>query len=256
MVGGLPATGAIARTATNVRAGAKTPVAGMIHAVTLAAILLVGAPLASHIPLSILAAILVTVAWNMGEWGEIPEILRLSKADVSVWLITFSLTVFADLTVAVEAGMILAALLFIRKVTVTTTVAKVTEEYIREGFAHSLQTNVIPEGVAVFRVHGPFLFGSADKLSLIEDELDSLPKVVMLRIRNMTAIDATGLHAFENLADRLHETGRELILCGARTQPAKLMNRSEFHRHVGKENIQPNLEKALERARQILESAE
>src|SRR5690606_8765778 len=178
LVGGLPATGAIARTATNIRSGAKTPVAGMIHALTLLVILLVAAPLAGHIPLCILAAILMVVAYNMGEWGEIPDILKLGKSDVAVWAITFALTVFADLTVAVAAGMILAALVFIRSVTMTTTVAKVTPEYIQAGFAHSLQTNAIPAGVVVFRIHGPFLFGATDKLAVIEEEFDQLPPVV------------------------------------------------------------------------------
>jgi len=248
----LPATGAIARTATNIRAGAKTPVAGIVHALVLLGILLFAAPLAQLIPLCILAAILMVVAWNMGEWAEIPEILKLSKADISVWLITFALTVFADLTVAVEVGMTLAALLFIRKVTVTTTVSRVTPEYIEEGFAHSLQTNAIPEGAVAYRIHGPFLFGATDKLSVIEEELESLPKVVLLRLRNMTAIDATGLHAIEHLADRLHETGRELILCGMRRQPAKLMERAEFHRHIGDENMVMTLEEGVARANAIL----
>src|SRR6267378_3237096 len=139
LFGGLPATGAIARTATNIRSGAKTPVAGMIHALTLLAILLFAAPLAKFIPLAVLAAILMVVSYNMGEWREIPQMLKLSKADISVWLATFALTVFADLTVAVEAGMILAALVFIRKVTITTTVSQVTDEYLREGHLHILQ---------------------------------------------------------------------------------------------------------------------
>src|SRR6267378_3220574 len=139
LFGGLPATGAIARTATNVRAGARTPVAGIVHALTLLAILLFAAPLAKFIPLAVLAAILMVVSYNMGEWREIPQMLKLSKADISVWLATFALTVFADLTVAVEAGMILAALVFIRKVTITTTVSQVTDEYLREGHLHILQ---------------------------------------------------------------------------------------------------------------------
>jgi len=252
LFGGLPATGAIARTAINIRSGAKTPVAGMIHAVTLLAILVFAAGLAGHVPLAVLAAILVVVAYNMGEWREIPEILKLSKGDIAVWLITFALTVFADLTVAVEAGMILAALLYIRKVTVTTTVARVTPEYVRQGFPHSLQTNELPEGVAVYRIHGPFLFGATDKLSVIEDEFDSLPRVVMLRLRNMTAIDATGLHALERLADRLHASGRHLVICGIRDQPTKLMSQAEFHRHLGEDNIQPSLEAAIARAKILL----
>ena len=252
LFGGLPATGAIARTATNIRSGAQTPVAGMVHALTLLVVLLVAAPLAGHIPLSVLAAILLVVAYNMGEWREIPEILKLSKADIAVWIITFGLTVLADLTVAVEAGMILAALTFIRKVTVTTTVSRVTSDYIKEGFPHSLQTNPIPEGVAIYRIHGPFLFGAADKLRLIEDAITTLPKVVILRLRNMTAIDATGLHALESLADKLVASDLHLILCGMRDQPGKLMEQADFHERIGHANIYPTLEAALERARSLL----
>jgi SulP family sulfate permease len=256
LVGGLPATGAIARTATNIRSGARTPVAGMIHSLVLLGVLLVGAPLAQHIPLCVLAAILFVVAYNMGEWSEIRDILRQGRADRAVWLITFALTVLADLTVAVQAGMILAALLYIHKVTATTTVTRVTDDYIRAGFEHSLQTNEIPPGVAVYRIHGPFLFGSTDKLSVIESELDALPPVVMLRLRNMTAIDATGLHALEALADRLKATGRHLILCGPRRQPGNLMERVEFHRHLGEGNIQPTLAAGLARARELLAAGE
>jgi SulP family sulfate permease len=251
LVGGLPATGAIARTATNVRSGARTPVAGMVHAATLLVIVLVAAPLAGHIPLCVLAAILIVVAWNMGEWAEIPDVLKLSRGDISVWLITFTLTVLADLTVAVEVGMILAALLYVRKVTVATTVSRVTPDYVEDGVAHSLQRNDIPDGVAVYRIHGPFLFGATDKLAVIEEELHDLPPVVILRLRNMTAIDATGLHAIECLAERLHASGRHLILCGMRRQPAELIAQAEFHRLIGDENLAPNLAAALARARAL-----
>jgi SulP family sulfate permease len=246
------ATGAIARTATNVRSGARTPVAGLVHAGTLLVIVLVAAPLAGRIPLCVLAAILMVVAWNMGEWGEIPDILKLSRGDISVWLITFALTVVADLTVAVEVGMILAALLYVRKVTVATTVSRVTPQYVEDGVVHSLQRNEIPEGVVVYRIHGPFLFGATDKLALIEDEMTTLPRIVILRLRNMTAIDATGIHALERFADRLHATGRHLVLCGMQRQPAELMARAEFHRHLGERNLQPNLAAALARARELL----
>lgn len=252
LFGGLPATGAIARTATNIRSGAKTPVAGMIHALTLLAILLFAAPLAKLIPLSVLAAILFVVSYNMGEWREIPAILRQSKADIAVWLITFALTVFADLTVAVEVGMILAALLYINRVTSTTTVERVSEEYIEQGRQHSLQSVEIPEGVAIYRIHGPFLFGASDKLSVIENDLEQLPSVVVVRLRNMTAIDSTGLHALENLADALHESGRHLILCGMRQQPGKLIEKTEFDRHLGEANVVSSVEQAMMRARELL----
>jgi SulP family sulfate permease len=252
LFGGLPATGAIARTATNIRAGARTPVAGMTHAVTLLLILLFAAPLARHIPLAILAGILMIVAIDMGEWREIPEVVKLGPAEAAVWLITFGLTVFADLTVAVEAGMVLAALLYIRRVTTTTTVARVTPEYINHGRAHSLQLHDIPEDVAIYRIHGPFLFGATDKLIELEPEVPQLPRVVILRLRNMTAIDGTGLHALEHFADLLHASGRTLILCGMRDQPARMMERAEFHEHIGEANLTPTIEAALRRARDVL----
>ena len=174
LFGGLPATGAIARTATNIRSGARTPVAGMIHAVTLLLVLLFAAPLAGHIPLAMLAGILMIVAYNMGEWREIPGVVRLGPAEAAVWGITFALTVLADLTVAVEAGMILAALLYIRRVTTTTTVARVTPEYIARGPRPQPAVAAVPDDVAIYRIHGPFLFGSTDKLLDLADEVSSL----------------------------------------------------------------------------------
>jgi len=249
LMGGLPATGAIARTATNIRSGAKSPVAGMIHALTLLAILLFAAPLAKYIPLAVLAAILLVVSYNMGEWSEIPELLKLSRLEVACWSATFILTVFADLTVAVEAGMILAALVFIRKVTATTTISRVTPEYVHESRLHVLQDKEIPPYATVFRIHGPFLFGAADKIDDLVQQVPELPPIVILRLRNMTAIDATGLHALERLADRIHSSGRGLILCGAREQPKRLMYQAEFEQHVGIENISANITEALERAK-------
>jgi SulP family sulfate permease len=251
LFGGLPATGAIARTATSIRSGAQTPVAGMVHALTLLCVLLFAAPLAQYIPLAILSAILLVVAYNMGEWKEIPKILKLSWADISVWLVTFLLTVFADLTVAVEVGFVLAALLYIRKVTKTTTVSKVTKEYVEDGRLHILQDKHIPDYVTVVRIHGPFLFGATEKLAEVVEPFDELSPIVILRLRNMTAIDASGLLALEDFADRLHGVCRTLILCGARPQPAKLMRGAQFERHIGPENICPNITAALERARQI-----
>jgi len=249
--GGLPATGAIARTATNVRAGARTPVAGMIHAVTLFAVLLVAAPAAKFIPLAVLAAILFVVAYDMGEWHEIPRILQLSKTDISVWLVTFGLTVFADLTLAVEVGMMLAALLFIRRVADTTTVERVSNAAIEAGRRHSLQDKQIPPWAAIVRIQGPFLFGSADKLNPTLDAIDELPAIVMLRLRNMTALDGTGLRAIEDLAERLRATGRHLIVCGARHQPARLLSRPHARRVIGDGNLVPDVATALARARYL-----
>jgi MFS superfamily sulfate permease-like transporter len=185
------------------------------------------------------------------EWREIPEVLRLTKADVAVWVVTFFLTVFADLTVAVEVGMILAALLFIRRVAETTTIATVTDDYIRDSYDHSLHSQTIPPYVRIFRIHGPFLFGATDKLGVVTKDLDALPEIVVLRLRNMNALDGTGLRAFEDLADTLHASGRELLLCGARKQPAHLMERADFHRHVGADNICRNIGVAIARAGQL-----
>ena len=255
LFGGLPATGAIARTATNIRAGAKTPVAGLVHALTLVVILIVVAPLARHVPLAVLAAILMVVAYNMGDWGEIPELLRLTKTDVMVWVVTFALTVFADLTQAVGVGMVCAALLFIKRVADTTTVTAVTDDYVAAGHVHALQNQTIPTYVRIFRIHGPFLFGATDKLRPLLDDIQALPPVVILRLRNMTALDATGLAAFEELAHALHASGRSLLLCGARHQPADLISRADFHRHIGDANICANVTDALRRARDLHASA-
>ena len=256
LFGGIPATGAIARTATNIRSGAKTPIAGIVHALTLAGILLVAAPLAKFIPLATLAAVLFVVAYNMGEWHAIGTILKLSRADIAVWATTFALTVLADLTVAVEVGMALAALLYIYRVSQTTTVATVTPEYIENGRAHTLQDKDIPPYVTILRIHGPFLFGTTDKLVEESEDFTSFAAVIILRVRNMTAIDATGLHALEVFSDRLRKTGRTLLVCGAREQPARMLKQAEFVKHIGRENILPHVEAALNRAREVNTSFE
>jgi sulfate permease, SulP family len=256
MFGGLPATGAIARTATNIRSGAQSPVAGMIHALTLLCILLFAAPLVSYVPMAALAGILMIVSYNMGEWREIPQLLKLTKTDISIWLVTFALTVFADLTVAVEAGMILAALLFISRVASTTTVSQVTDDYVEDGRVHILQDKDIPYYATIFRIHGPFLFGATDKISAVTENLHKLPPVVVLRLRNMTALDATGLFAIEEVARQLHASKRTLILCGAREQPSQLIHQAEFAEVIGEENICDNVQDALRRAEEVYEGLE
>jgi len=256
MFGGLPATGAIARTATSIRSGAQTPVAGMIHSLTLLCILLFAAPLVSYVPMPALAGILMVVSYNMGEWREIPQLLKLTVTDISIWLVTFALTVFADLTVAVEAGMILAALLFISRVASTTTVSQVTDDYIEDGRIHILQDKDIPYYATIFRIHGPFLFGATDKISVVTENIHKLPPVVILRLRNMTALDATGLFALEEVAKELHAHRRTLILCGAREQPSQLIHQAEFEDIVGAENICDNVQEALQRAEEVYERLE
>jgi len=166
------------------------------------------------------------------------------------------LTVFADLTVAVEAGMILAALLFIARVANTTTISRVTDDYIEDGRVHILQDKDIPYYATIFRIHGPFLFGATDKTSLITEKMHQLPPIVIIRLRNMTAIDATGLYALEEVASKLHSAGRTLILCGAREQPAQLIHQAEFEEVVGRENICANVQEALQRAEDVFEGLE
>lgn len=248
MCGGIPATGAIARTATNIRSGAASPVSGIVHGLTLLAIILVAAPLARYIPLPTLAAILMIVAYRMGEWHEIPSILRLSAADRVVWAATFALTVFADLTVAVEVGMLLAALLFIHRVSETTTVGAVTDENLGDGEPRVITDRYIPVYCSVVRIRGPFLFGATEKLEHATADLTKFGEVVVLKMTYMSAIDGTGIHALETLAKRIKESGRSLVLCGAPSQPLEMIERSNLVKLVGKRNIQPHLDAALERA--------
>jgi SulP family sulfate permease len=223
----------------------------MVHALTLLAILLVAAPLARFVPLATLAAVLFVVAYNMGEWREIGTILRLSRTDIAVWVTTFSLTVLADLTVAVGVGMALAALLYIYRIAETTTVAPVTREYLEDGQAHILQDKEIPVNVTILRIHGPFLFGTTEKLAEATKDLAQFGDVVILRLRNMTALDATGVHALERFCDRLRKAGKTLLLCGARDQPSRLIAQSDFLKHVGGENVLPHVQAAIARAREI-----
>lgn len=251
LFGGIPATGAIARTATNIRSGARSPVSGMVHALTLLGILVVAAPMASYIPLSTLAAVLFVVAYNMGEWNEIGAILQLDATAISVWLVTFGLTVFADLTVAVGVGLTLAALLYIYRVADTTTVVPVTDDYIRDGLPHVLQGRILPPYVTLLRIHGPFLWGTTEKLIEATVNLEAFAPIVILRLRNMTAIDATGIHAIETFAKRLRVSGRALILCGAMEQPSKLLQGTRFVENLGSENIMANIQAALDRAKEI-----
>jgi SulP family sulfate permease len=256
LFGGIPATGAIARTATNIRSGAKSPLSGMVHSITLLLILVVAAPLAKFVPLAALAAVLFVVAYNMGEWKEIGAILRLSTADIAVWLVTFALTVVADLTVAVGVGLGLAALLYIYRIAETTTVSPVDDAYIRDGLAHNLQGQILPPYLSLLRIHGPFLFGSTEKLFEATADLNEFNPVVVLRLRNMTAIDATGIHALESLAKRLRASGRTLLLCGAMQQPSKLLRQARFLDELGRENILPNIQAALDRARDVYKAGQ
>ena len=249
LFGGIPVTGAVARTATNIRSGGRSPMAGIIHALTLLCIILFAAPLARFIPLATLAAVLFVVSYNMGEWREIPMILKLDVKDIAVWVITFALTVMADLTIAVEVGMMLAALLYIYQVSRTTVVAPLTADTIAKAKHHHLLDMPIPQYVSLLHIQGPFLFGAAEKLNTMT--IDDLKPVVILRLRYMTAIDATGLHAIEQLYERLHASGRTLIICGTRGQPKRLIYTSPLPRLIGTRNVRPHIGSALKRAEEI-----
>ncbi len=228
----------------------------MIHSLTLLCIILFAAPLVRFVPLAVLAGILMVVSYNMGEWREIPQLLKLTKTDISIWLVTFALTVFADLTVAVEAGMILAALLFISRVADTTSVTQVTDDYVEDGRVHILQDKDIPYYATIFRIHGPFLFGATEKIALVTEKINALPPIVILRLRNMTALDATGLFALEEVAQQLMAKSRTLILCGTREQPAELIANSGLEKMIGRENICENVREALRRAEEVFEQVE
>jgi SulP family sulfate permease len=252
LFGGIPATGAIARTATNVRSGARTPVAGITHALTLLVIILAAAPLAKFIPLATLSAVLMVVAYNMGEWHHFTRLARWPKSDSAIFLATFALTVLIDLTVAVQVGMVLAAVLFIKRISETTQITAVDESTETEGPHHSLIGKQIPEGVLVYRVFGAFFFGAADKLETALKRARQEPEILILRMRKVLAMDATGLNALEDLYEKLHAKGKHLILSGPHTQPLFAMDRAGFLDRLGRENVCAHIDAALGRASEIL----
>jgi SulP family sulfate permease len=252
LFGGIAATGAIARTATNVKNGGRSPIAGMTHAITLLVILLVAAPLAKFIPLATLSAVLVVVAFNMGEWHHFVRLVRWPRSDAAVFLVAFGLTVLIDLTVAVEVGMVLAAILFIKRMSETTQIMAVDESTETEGAQHSLVGKEVPHGVLVFRVFGAFFFGAADKLETALKGVRREPKVLILRMRKVLAMDATGLNALEDLYEKMCKRGQHLILSGPHTQPYATMVRAGFIDQLGEKNVCPHIEAALERARETL----
>ena len=252
LFGGIAATGAIARTATNVRSGARSPVAGLIHAITLLVIILAAAPLAKFIPLATLSAVLVTVALHMGEWHNFARLPKWPLSDAVVFLSAFVLTVVIDLTVAVEIGMVLAAVLFIKRVSETSQITAVDESTETEGSHHSLLGKQVPEGVMIYRMFGAFFFGAADKLESALQRLKQEPEVLILRMRKVVAMDATGLNALEDLYERLHRKGKHLVLSAPHTHPLMVMEKAGFLDRIGRENVCPHVDAALARACEIL----
>jgi SulP family sulfate permease len=250
--GGIPVTGVLARTATNVRNGASSPIAGMTHAVTLLVIVLVAAPLANFIPMTVLGAVLLVVAYNMGDWQEFRVLHRQTKSDAVVFVVTFVLTVLFDLTVAVEVGMVLAAGLFIKRVTDTTQVSAL-DETGASGLGHERVDNV-PKGVLIYRVFGALLFGAADKLDSVLRRTGADTRVVILHLASVTALDGTALNALETLREKLRHHKRHLILSGPHTQPYFLLEKSGFFERLGYENVTADLPTAVVRAQALLDS--
>ena len=250
--GGLPVTGVLARTATNIRCGARTPVAGLVHAAFLLVVLLVAAPLASGVPLASLAAVLAVVAIRMGEWEEFPLLRRKPRGDAAVFLTTFGLTVLFDLTVAVEVGMVLAAVSFIKRVADTTKIHAMTgEEAAAGGQGHEPVANV-PPGVMIYRVFGALLFGSAEKLESIIRRSGGDTRVIILHMAAVTAMDATALNRVENLNAKLTRHGKHLVLSGPHTQPYFMMEKAGFFDELNRDNVCGDLESAVARARTLL----
>jgi sulfate permease, SulP family len=256
LFGGIPATGAIARTATNVKNGGRTPVAGMVHAATLLLILLFFGKWAALIPMPTLAGILVVVAWNMSEAHLFAKLLRAPRGDVLVLLSTFGLTVLVDLTVAIQVGMVLAAFLFMQRMADATRVGFITRELNDEDEEAddplSLRHREVPAGVEVFEINGPFFFGAADKFKNALDAISEPPQVLILRMRHALTLDATALQALENVHTKALKRGTLLLLSGVHAQPLLVMERSGFLERIGQDNVFANIDAALNRSREAL----
>ncbi len=254
--GGIPATGAIARTATNVKTGGRTPVAGIVHALTLLLIMIFFAPLAVYVPLCALAAILVIVAYNMAEIHAFIGLLWSPPSDALVMIVTFLLTVVVDLTVAVQVGLVLAAMLFIKRMADVTNIQVVTRELAdREANGadpNAIASRQIPPGVEVYEVNGPFFFGVVDKVKDVLFSLDGKPKVFILRMRNVPAMDATGLYALLELRRNCERNGCTLVLAEIHTQAFIALDRSGRRQEFGADNVTAHIDDALNRARQII----
>ena len=254
--GGIAATGAIARTATNVSAGGRTPVSGIVHSITLLVIVLVAAPYARFIPLATFSAVLMLVAWRMGEWHNFRVMVRGPRADFWVLLVTFALTVGFDLTVAVGLGLLMAAALFVRQMEAISHIRLVTPESELEIGGESVREKKIPEGVLVYRFEGPLFFGVAEKLEAALERSSVTPRVVIFRMRNVPVIDATGLRALNLVREKFTWRGTQIVFSGIQPQPMKVLFEGGFIDLIGLENVCANIDAALERARQIVEQPE
>lgn len=252
---GIPATGAIARTATNIRSGGKTPVAGIIHAIILVLILLFFGRWAAYIPMASLAGILILVAYNMSEYKVFIRLLNSPKSDVIVLLSTFLLTILIDLTVAIQVGMVLAAFLFMRRmadVSRVSSLQNICEKEEEEEDELSIRQRNVPAKVEVFEVNGPFFFGAAEKFRNALQVFEKKPKVLIIRMRNVPAMDATGLYAFETVCSESLKAGMLVLLSGVRKQPLSVLEKSGFIERLGRDKIFPNIDQALDFASEHL----
>ncbi len=249
---GLPATGAIARTSANVKSGGRSPLAGMVHAVTLLLIVLVFARYAQFVPMAAIGGVLVIVAFRMGEWHQLARLRKMPRSDAVVLVTTFGLTVIFDLVVAVQVGMVLAAILFIRRVAETTEISRVTNEDELETPEQLARGKTIPDGVVVYRIFGPFFFGAAEKMEDALLRLDRLPKVLILRMQLVPAMDSTALNALESVVERMQRAGGTVVLSGPHHQPLDMMKKAGFIERIGRENIRAHFDQALTRADTLL----
>jgi sulfate permease, SulP family len=253
LFGGLPATGAIARTSANIHNGGRTPIAGMVHALSLLLIVLVCAKLAGYIPMAAMAGVLVAVALRMGEWHELSRMAKLPRSDALVLLTTFSLTFMFDLVIAIEVGMVLAAMLFIQRVSQTTEVSLVTSEDMLERPEHVAQGKPIPQGVLVYRVFGPFMFGAVEKMEDALNRIEEWPKVLILRLHLVTAIDATGMNALVSVVERMQRRGSQVVLSGIQQQPLQTLRKAGMVDLFGRENLCSTFDDSLARASLLIE---
>ena len=255
LFGGIPATGAIARTMTNINNGGRTPVAGIVHAAVLLLIFLVFMPLAQYIPMACLAGVLVVVSYNMSGWRTFRELLANPKSDVAVLLITFLLTVLFDLTIAIEVGLVIACLLFMRRMAETTRVSVITEE-IDPNEESDVETHEehlpIPSGVEVYEINGPYFFGIANKFEDVMATMADRPKVRIIRMRRVPFIDSTGLHNLKNLCTMNHREGTHIVLSGVEPAVREVLEHAGFDSLLGRDHICASINEALEVARHIL----
>lgn len=251
---GLPATGAIARTSANVTNGARSPISGIIHSATLLLIVILFAKGAAYVPVAAMSAVLVVVAFRMGEWHEMKRLHLMPRSDAAVMLTTFALTVIFDLVIAVEVGMVLAAILFIKRVSQTTEVSRVTESDVLESPEQLAHGKPIPDGVLVYRIFGPFLFGAAEKMENAMEAMQQLPRILILRLHLVSAMDATALNTLESVIERMQKQKGTVILSGLHRQPLDMLRRAGFIKVIGRQNLCAHFDDALVRAKEILDA--